>query len=530
MKSLINRANKRVSFSDAATLLIVVALFGQLLGFFRNRLVSTNFTVVNPGSTDAFFAAFLIPDFFFLTIAAGALGVAFVPVLADQLRRGDEKGLWEITNSLLSLLTIVMLIVGVIIFVFAGPLLSNVVAPSLPPQQLHDATLIMRIIALNPLLFTLSGVLTSVQQTYGRFFFYAVAPLFYNLSIIASVYMFKDNLGIIGLGVGAFIGATLQLLVAILGLWGLKFRYKPRINFKSIGLKQVLHQLPARSIDLGIDSINSIVETNRAKMLGDGPVSYYHYANTLQNVPVMLFGTAIATAAFPRLADKLSQNRPDLFHADFFKVLRIMIWIAMPVSVLSYFTRGYMARLLYGGAARDVAQIFGYLSLAIFCRIIYTMLSRYFYAQKDTRTPLFVSLFAIGLNIVLVIQLAKPSAYGMTGLAMAQSIVAFVEVVLLGTIMLARDPDLFNRAFWSACAKILSVTGFTVVTAFTMVSLLPLGLSDKGFVTLGLKLFTILAVTMSVHIGMSALFGLEESKLVLKKLRQLIWRPVRILE
>ena len=184
MKSLINRANKRVSFSDAATLLIVVALFGQLLGFFRNRLVSTNFTVVNPGSTDAFFAAFLIPDFFFLTIAAGALGVAFVPVLADQLRRGDEKGLWEITNSLLSLLTIVMLIVGVIIFVFAGPLLSNVVAPSLPPQQLHDATLIMRIIALNPLLFTLSGVLTSVQQTYGRFFFYAVAPLFYNLSLI----------------------------------------------------------------------------------------------------------------------------------------------------------------------------------------------------------------------------------------------------------------------------------------------------------------------------------------------------------
>ena len=265
-------------------------------------------------------------------------------------------------------------------------------------------------------------------------------------------------------------------------------------------------------------------------MLGDGPVSYYHYANTLQNVPVMLFGTAIATAAFPRLADKLSQNRPDLFHADFFKVLRIMIWIAMPVSVLSYFTRGYMARLLYGGAARDVAQIFGYLSLAIFCRIIYTMLSRYFYAQKDTKTPLFVSLFAIGLNIILVIQLAKPSAYGMTGLAMAQSIVAFVEVVLLGTIMLARDPDLFNRAFWSACAKILSVTGFTVVTAFTMVSLLPLGLSDKGFVTLGLKLFTILAVTMSVHIGMSALFGLEESKLVLKKLRQLIWRPVRILE
>lgn len=528
MKLWIDRANTKVSFGGATVLLIVVALLGQSLGFFRNRLVSTNFTQVDPGSTDAFFAAFQIPDFFFLTIAAGALGVAFVPVLTDRLHKGDKKGMWEITSSLLNLLGIVMFVVAIIIFVFARVLLENIVAPNLSPHQLDQATDIMRLISLNPLLFTMSGILTSVQQTFGRFFFYAIAPLFYNLAIIVSVYVFKDHWGVVGLGLGAFIGATLQLLVAFLGLWGLRFKYHPRINFKTGDFRHVMRALPARSVDQGIDSINSIVETNRANVLGPGPVSYYNFATTLQNVPIMLFGTAIATAAFPRLAERLSQKRPDLFHKDFFRILRLMIWIAMPVVVVSYFARGYLARLLFGDVAPEVALIFGYLTIAIFFRIVYSIVSRYFYAQKDTKTPLFVSLFAIGLNIVLVFNLAKPTSYGIAGLALAQSATAAIEVALLFLIMFIRDRYLLNKAFWGSIVRIVSVTGFSVVTAFIMVSLLPLEINDRGFVTLGFKLGSIAGATIAMHIGMSLLFGLDEPRPVLRKIGQIILRPLKI--
>lgn len=528
MNRVLNRANKRISLSNAAVLLIGTALASQLLGFFRNRLVSTNFTKVDPGSTDAFFAAFQIPDFFFLTIAAGALGVAFMPVLADHLQKGDKKSVWDLTSGLLNLLTVVMGVVALIIFIFAEPLLRYVVAPELAPRQLYNATLIMRIIALNPLLFSLSGILTSMQQTFGRFFFYAIAPLFYNLSIIISVYLFKHNLGIVGLGVGAVIGAALQLVVASLGLRGLGFKYRPHINFKSSDFQLIMRKLPARSIDQGVDSINSIVETNRATLLGQGPVSYYNFATTLMNVPVTLFGTSIATAAFPRLTERLAQHRPDLFHREFFTVLRVMIWIAMPTAVLSYFLRGYLARLLFGDVAPEVALIFGYLAIAIFFRILYSIISRYFYAQKDTKTPLLVSLFAIGLNIFLAFNLAKATAYGISGLALAQSIVAASEVLLLVGIMLLRDRYLFNRAFWSACLRIVSVTGFSVVTAFVMISLLPLKLTDHGFMTLGAKVGLIAGVTMLVHLVMSYLFDLEEASVVLRKAYQLILKPIRI--
>lgn len=527
MKRIINKANKRVSLGGAAALLIVVALLGQLLGFFRNRLVSTNFTVIDPGSSDAFFAAFQIPDFFFYTIAAGALGVAFMPFLSDHLERGDRRGVWELVTSLLNMLALVMLLIGIIIFT-AAPWLISTLFPKLTGVHYHQAVSIMRLVAFNPLLFTLSGVITSAQQTFGRFFFFAVAPLFYNFAIIVSVYVFKDNIGIIGLGIGALIGAVVQLAVAFLGLIGLGFHYRLKIKWRSRDFHKILRQLPPRSVDQGIDSLNSIVETNRASHLGFGAISNYNFALTLHNVPIMLIGTSIATAAFPRLTARLSQNRPDLFRQDFLTILRTMVWISMPVIVISFFCRAYLARLLFGGAAPQVALIFGYLTAAIFFRIVYSIMSRYFYAQKDTRTPLLVSVFAIALNIVLAFNLAKPDAYGVAGLAMAQSFVAMSEVAILLAVMLYRDHRLLNAVFWSGIVRILSVTGFSVMAAFMMISFFPLQVADTGIVVLGAKLGSIAAVTVLVHVAVSYVFELEEAEPVIKKAKELILRPVRI--
>jgi putative peptidoglycan lipid II flippase len=527
MNRYMKRANSRISFGGAATLLVGVTLVGQVVGFLRNRLISANFTRIDPGASDAFFAAFQIPDFFYFTIAAGALGVAFIPFLSDRLEAGDKKGVWELASSLLNLLAIAMCVVSAITFVFARPLIHTL-APELPADHLREAVTITRLVSLNPLFFTLAGIITSLQQTFGRFFFYAVAPLSYNLCIIASIYIFRGNLGIVGLGVGALAGGILQLVVACLGLIGLGFRYRPRIRFNNPNFRGILAQLPARSLDQGIDQVNSIVEVNRAQALSVGAVSYYSYALTLQNVPIMLLGNSIAIAAFPRLTERLSQGRPDLFRKDFLRVLRGMIWLAMPVVVVSYFARGYLARLIFGDVSRQVALIFGYLTISILFRIIYSMLSRYFYAYKDTRTPLYVSVFAIGLNIILAFKLAHPDSYGIAGLALAQSIVAAVEVAILFLIIMVRDFKLFNLAFWSGMLRIISVTGFSVVAAFIMVSFLPLNISDRGIVTLGSKLSAISAATIGTHVIISALMGLQEVRPVLKKVKQIVLKPIRI--
>jgi putative peptidoglycan lipid II flippase len=518
----------RINIGNVAALLVATSFVGQLLGFLRTKLVNSNFPTTGPHSTDAYFAAFNIPDFFFFTLAAGALGVAFMPVLSDRLHRGDRRGVWELANSLMNLLAMIMGVVGVIMIIFAEPLIKYIVAPGLSGEQLHTAANIMRLLAFNPLLFSLSGVLTSVQQTMGRFFFYAIAPLFYNVTIIVSIFLFKNNIGLVGLGLGAMIGSIVQLLVVMLGLWKLGFHWRPHIKWKSQDFHTILRNLPPRSIDQGMDQVNNVVETHIASGLGTGSITYYNNAFILSTAPILLIGTAISTAAFPRLNARLSQGRPDLFRKDFLMVLRAMIWLSAPLVVVCYFARGYLARLIYSQGSPQIATIFGFLTVAIFFRIVYAIISRWFYAQKDTKTPLFVSLFTIALNIVLSITLARPSAYGVSGLALAQSIVAAVEVFILVTIMLFRDHRLFDIYFWSGVWRIISVTGFSVVASFIMISFYPLGINDRGVLTLGSKLVLIAGVTFGVHVAVSALFGLEEAKPIFSRLRKLALKPIKL--
>jgi putative peptidoglycan lipid II flippase len=427
---------------------------------------------------------------------------------------------------MLNLMLIVMSVVGVIIFVFAEQLIHYIVAPNLTPEQLHNATTIMRLVAFNPLLFTISGIFTSVQQTFGRFFFYALAPVIYNVTIIASIYIFKDSLGLIGLGVGALIGAGLQLLISMFGFIGLRYKYRPIIKWTNTDFIQILKNLPPRALDQGIDSINSIAETNFARRLGEGNLSYYENAFALQSAPSILIGTSISTAAFPRLSERLSQGRKDLFRKDFLKILSFLVWIILPVVIVGFFTRGYLARLIFTRDAPEIALIFGFFAGAIFFRTLYAFISRWFYAQKDTRSPLFVSLFAICLNIYLAYSLSK--SHGVEGLALAQSIVAFAEVAILGTVMVVRDHKLIDKDFWFGIFQIFSVTGFTVIAGFIMITIFPLNSADKGFLTLGTKLVAISGVTVSVHIAMSILFGLDEAKPVVKKIKKLILNPIKI--
>jgi putative peptidoglycan lipid II flippase len=520
---------KRISLGNIALLLMITTLAGQVLGFLRVKLINGNFDLIGPGSTDAYFAAFTIPDFFFYTVAAGALGVAFMPFLSDRLQKGDRRGMWELSSSLLNLLSLAMLVVGVIIFAFAEPLLKYIVAPNLTDPQMDNAVSIMRWVAFNPFFFALGGVLASAQQTLGRFFFYAIAPLCYNVSIIASIYIFKDtDIGLVGLGIGAFVGGVLQLIAISFGLINLKFHWRPTITWRSPDFRAVLRQLPARSLDQGVDQVQSVVEINLANRLGAGFVTYYSNAYTLHTAPILLLGTAISTAAFPRLNERLSQGRPDLFRRDFLRVLRIMVWLTIPVVIICYFARGYLARLIFSQAAPEIAIIFGFLTVAIFFRVIYAIISRWFYAQKDTKTPLFVSIFVIALNILLAALLARPSTYGIAGLAISQSIAAMVEVLVLFAIMMIRDRKLFSLEFWGAMLKTLSVAGFALVAGYIAVSLVPLDASERGFLALGSKLTIIAGTVFGVYMVVSALFGLQEARAFFNRVKRIILKPIKI--
>lgn len=525
------RTRKRISFGNAAVMLVGTSLFAQLLGFLRTKLINANFAILpadSPEHAGVYFAAFVLPDFFFFTIAAGALGVAFMPYLSDRLQKGDRRGLWSLSTSLLNYLSIVLFGVGVVMFIFAD-VLASWLAHGYTPAQLENVAVMMRILALNPMIFTISGVVAAVQQVFGRFFFYAIAPVFYNVSIVISLFVFKDSLGVVGLAVGAVIGALLQLAVILVGTYGLGFHWQPKIRMRDGEFKYMLKQLPARSLDQGLDQVQNIVETNIAssRQLGGAlAVSNYNNAYVLHTAPILLVGTAISTAFFPRMNARLSQGRPDLFRTEFLRTLRLLIWITLPLVVASFFARGYLARLIFSSNAPEISIIFGALCVAILFRVLFSLISRWFYSQKDTRTPLIVSIFVIALNVVLAYSLSRH--YGVQGLAIAQSIVAATEVFILSIIMLLRDPKLFDKPFLHGVVKIISVTGFSLIAGYIAVSYFPLGRNDVGPIVLGSKLMVIGGAVFITHLAVSLLFDLDEAKALISKARRFIYRPLKI--
>jgi putative peptidoglycan lipid II flippase len=533
VRSAVAKANMRLTIQLAAALLAGSTLLSSLLGLFRDRLLNSYYLDTYPVGIDAYTVAFSIPDFMFFILVSGALSVTFIPVFNQRLASGNKKSAWELSSSMINLMALLTLIASVLIIIFADPLVRYVVGPGLDESGRALAVSMMRVIAVNPFLFAIATVIASMQQAVGRFTFYALAPTIYNIGIIIGTVFFTNGInifgwqmfegGIMGVALGVVLGSIMQLLVSAIGLMGLGFDYQFKIYRKNKGFLQVLRLLPARSLDQGADYVNGIVELNIASRMAAGTVRSYQQATTLHMVPINLIGVAISTAAFPKMTERLSQGRPDLFKKELQSVLRVIIWLALPVATIAYFTRGYLVNFIKNGGDSLMAGLLGALVVAILFRSIYHIAARSFYAQQDTRTPLYISIFAISLNIALAIWFTAGLDMGPYGLAWAQSIVAFVEVMILFFVMSRRIKGLFDREFMGAVARMASATGFMAIVSYISVLLFQLGAEDQSFLATFPKFCVIVGVNLAAYVALSKLLRLTEVEPVLARLRSLLF-------
>ena len=537
VQSAVQRANKKVTIQLAAFLLAGSTLLSSLLGIFRDRLLNSTYLDTYPTGIDAYTVAFVIPDFMFIMLVSGALSVTFIPVFNQRLHKGNKKSAWELSTSMINFMAIVTLITSILIMIFAEPLVRYVVGPGLDEASRALAVSMMRVIAINPFLFAIAAVVASMQQAVGRFTFYALAPTIYNIGIIIGTIFFVQGItifgwqvfegGIMGVALGVVLGAILQLIVSSIGLLGLGFDYRFKIYWKNRGFRKVLSLLPARSADQGMDYLVSIVETNLASRMAAGTVRIYQQASTLHLMPINLIGVAISTAAFPSLSERLNSGRTDLFKSELRRTIRVIAWLALPVSAIAFFARGYIVNFIKNGGDQLMASLLGALVVAILFRSIYHIAARAFYAQQDTKTPLYISIFAIGLNITLAIWFTMSLDWGPYGLAWAQSIVAFVEVVILFVVLAIRVPGLFNASFFHGIGRMLSATGFMSIVTYITVQLFQLQGDDNSFWATFPKFAIIVVISGIAYVLLCKLMKLEEVDPVISRARKMyasLWR------
>ncbi len=534
LQSVVARANKKLTLQLAASLLAGSALLSSLLGLFRDRLFNAQYLGTAAG--DAYTVAFTIPDFMYFILVSGALSVTFIPVFNQRLASGNRKSAWELSTSVLNLMAVATLIASILIMIFAEPLVAYVVGPGLDEAGRSLAVSLMRVVAINPFIFAIATVISSMQQAVGRFSFFALAPTIYNVGIIIGITVFTNGInlfgwqmfdgGIMGVALGVVLGSILQLLISAVGLMGMGFDYRFKIYWRNKGFRKVLSLLPARSLDQGIDYVNSIVETNLASRMATGTVRAYQQATTLHMVPINLIGVAISTAAFPKMTERLSQGRPDLFKKELQTVLRVVIWLALPVATIAFFARGYLANFVYNGGDVDISSLLGALAVAILFRSVYHIASRSFYAQQDTKTPLYISLVSVGLNIFLAVALAFWLNWGAIGIAIAASIAAIIEVVILFSIMSFRLKGLFDIVFAHAVARMMSATGFMAIITYLMVLWLPLRGGEQSFFTTFPSFVLIAFVSMSVYTVLCMMLKLEEPAPIVRHIKRMLFGRV----
>ena len=540
VRSTVTKINQRLNVKLAATIMASSTLLSSLLGFFRDRLLNSAYmpskngvSAGYPVGLDAYTAAFMVPDFMFAVLVSGALSVTFIPVFNERWVKGNKQSAWQISSSMINFMALITMAASVLIIIFADPLMKYLIAPGLSESGHALAVSMMQVIAVNPFIFAVAAVIASIQQAVGRFMFCALAPMLYNVGIIIGTVWFTGGVnlfgwqifdgGIMGVALGVVLGSFLQLIVSAVGLAGLGFDYNFKIYWRNKGFRKVLSLLPARSVDQGMDYVVSLVEVNLASRLVDGTVRAYQQALTLHMMPINLIGVAISNAAFPQLTEHLGEGRDDLFQKDLRSLLRIIFWMALPVSVVIFFTRGYVVHFIRNGGNQLIAGILGCLVVAILFRTIYHMAARAFYARQDTKTPLYISIFSITLNIILAIVLSMVLKMGAYGLAWAQSTVAVLEVVVLLAVMNRQMPKLFDMTFVRAIFKMIIAGTVTGVVCYIAVLIMPFRYHDDSFFSAFPKFVIISLVSFGTYAAASKWLKLPEIDPILARLKKVLF-------
>lgn len=535
-KSIVALANARLSIKASAIILASSTLVSALLGIFRDRLLNSYYLDTYPTGIDAYTAAFTIPDFMFFILTSGALAVSFIPVFNQRLVTGNKKSAWELSSSVLNLMAFVTLVASILIMIFADPLVRYVVGPGLDEPGTILAINMMRVIAINPFLMSISTVLSSIQQAVGRFVFYALAPAVYNIGILVGIVWFTNGInifgvqifdgGIMGVALGVVFGAILQVIISLIGLIGLGVDYEFKIYWKNHGFRSVLRLLPARSLDQGIDYVNTIVNTNLSSRMGAGAMRSYQQATSLHQMPVNLIGVAISTAFFPKMTENVGEGKDEEFLATFRVALRTIIWISLPVAAVSFFARGYVTSFIKNGGDNLIASVLGTLVLAIFARSVFHIASRGFYARQDTRTPFVVSIVAVGFSTILAI-LFTIWGFGPEGLGYTQSIGAVLEIIILLTLLNRKSHHkLFNKSFWKGMSRMALSTAISGAVCYSMTKFFPLRSTDVSLLAILPKFLLISGSSVIAYIAAGYFLDLPEVQPIVNKLKKIVFRNV----
>ena len=444
--------------AGAALLVMLFFVLSRVSGLVREIIVGASYGT--SAEYDAYLAAFRIPDLLFQLAAGGALGSAFIPVFAGYWLKQDKREAWLLFNRVLTLITLLLVVMGVSAALFAGPIVRFILAPGFTPEQQALTAALMQWMLIGTIVFGASGLIMGALNATQHFLAPAAAPVLYNVAIIAAAYWLAPTYGVYGLVVGVVAGALAHLLVQLPVLLHKGYRYRPAFSLTDPGVRKVAVLMGPRVLGLFFVQLQFLVNTILASGLGAGAVSALNYAWLLMLLPQGVIAQGIATVVFPTFSAQTAAGQIDAFRRTFERALRVVVFLVAPAAALLLVLRRPSISILLERGAFDtqsmmlVAYGLQFYLIGLIFHAMLEIIVRGFYALQDTWTPVLVGVLAMSGNIALSFLLVGRLSFG--GLALANSLATLVETLVLLWLFDRRLPaGLHRRSLLPALGKTL---------------------------------------------------------------------------
>jgi len=453
---------------------MVAFVVSRLFGVFRDMVIAAQLGTSD--AADAYRTAFLIPDFIFVLIAGGALASAFIPTFTSYLANDDREGAWRLASAVINLLLVAAGIAAVLAEIFA-PALAFALAPGYAQDKQALTASLMRVMLICPVIFGVSGLIMGILNAQQDFLLPGLAPSAYNLGIILGAWLLIPKIGPMGAAIGAVVGAALHLLVQVPGLVRCKMRYTPVLSLRDPGVRRVLWLMGPRVFGLAVVQVNFMVESNLASRLGTGAVAALNYAWRVMLLPQAVFAQSVATAAFPTFADQTARGQNQAMSESLASTLRAILFVAIPAAAGLLVLRVPLVQALFergkflDSSTGAVALALMFYAPGLLAHSGIEIVTRAFYALHDTRTPVYIGVASVLTNLVLSLSLIGPIK--IAGLALANSIAAFIEWGLLLWFLRPRVGGLGGVRTWVAVGKTFLSTVVMVAAVWAFLEFVP---------------------------------------------------------
>ena len=462
---------------------------------------------------DAFLLAFMIPNFFRGLLAEGALSTAFIPVFTDYWHKKREKAQEVVSNSVgISLFSTISL--SLLIFLGTTLFLFFHFSP-----KLYLTFSLLRITIFYLVFISLSALCMGILNSLGQFALPALSPLMLDAFWLLSLFSIVPFLGrtleekIFGLAIGVILGGLFQFLVQVPAVKKKGISLVPRLNLKHPAVQKMGFLLAPSLIGVAVTPINLLVDYLLATSLGAGMVSSLWYATRLMQLPLGVFGIAIATVSLPSMAFSASKgNIKELKETLSFSLTHIFFFL-IPTSIGLILLRKPLISLLFerGLFSATSTQLTSFAllfySLGLFAYGSSIVVVRAFYSLQDTRTPVKVGLFSIGINLIFDIILMRFLKQG--GIALSTSVVGITNFLILLYLLRKKLGNLDGKNLSFSFIKILLISiimGLFIYLCYNKI----MGIGKIG------ELFIPLTIGLVSYILLSLLFNRKQIKLFWK--------------